>query len=184
METDLEEAGLVMNRFMAEFKRQWPLKMAYMGDRLRPVTMSVGVAHLVQGEKADKFQMRADLAMYEAKKAGGGPRRSGRGNNRRMSQQNSKGYSPLAARMRPRTLEEFVGQGHIAAPGRLLRRAISADQLSSIIFHGPPGTGKTTLAMVIANTTRSRFIPLKRCFVRREGPSRCHFQRTTAPGRK
>jgi putative ATPase len=62
--------------------------------------------------------------------------------------------------MRPRTLDEFVGQAHIAAPGRLLRRAISADQLSSIIFHGPPGTGKTTLAMVIANTTRSRFIPL------------------------
>ena len=77
-----------------------------------------------------------------------------------MNQQNSKGYSPLAARMRPRTLDEFVGQAHIAAPGRLLRRAIQADQLSSIIFHGPPGTGKTTLAMVIANTTRSRFIPL------------------------
>ena len=77
-----------------------------------------------------------------------------------MSQQNSKGYSPLAARMRPRSLDEFVGQGHIAAPGRLLRRAISADQLSSIIFHGPPGTGKTTLAMVIANTTRSRFVSL------------------------
>jgi len=77
-----------------------------------------------------------------------------------MTQQNSQGYSPLAARMRPRTLDEFVGQSHIAAPGRLLRRAISADQLSSIIFHGPPGTGKTTLAMVIANTTRSRFIPL------------------------
>jgi putative ATPase len=62
--------------------------------------------------------------------------------------------------MRPRTLDEFVGQAHIAAPGRLLRRAIQADQLSSVIFHGPPGTGKTTLAMVIANTTRSRFIPL------------------------
>jgi putative ATPase len=77
-----------------------------------------------------------------------------------MTQQNSQGYSPLAARMRPRTLDEFVGQLHIAAPGRLLRRAIAADQLSSIIFHGPPGTGKTTLAMVIANTTRSRFIPL------------------------
>ena len=77
-----------------------------------------------------------------------------------MNQQNSKGYSPLAARMRPRTLDEFVGQAHIAAPGRLLRRAIQADQLSSIIFHGPPGTGKTTLAMVIANTTRSRFISL------------------------
>jgi putative ATPase len=64
---------------------------------------------------------------------------------------------PLAARMRPRTLEEFVGQEHILAPGRLLRRAIEADQLSSLIFYGPPGTGKTTLAMVIANTTRSHF---------------------------
>ncbi|MCG6881084.1 MAG: AAA family ATPase [Deltaproteobacteria bacterium] len=77
-----------------------------------------------------------------------------------MNRQNSRGYAPLAARMRPGTLEEFVGQSHIAAPGRLLRRAIQADQLSSIIFHGPPGTGKTTMAMVIANTTRSRFIPL------------------------
>ena len=77
-----------------------------------------------------------------------------------MNQQKSQESPPLAARMRPRTLDEFVGQAHIAAPGRLLRRAIAADQLSSIIFHGPPGTGKTTLAMVIANTTRSRFIPL------------------------
>ncbi|MCP4577815.1 MAG: AAA family ATPase, partial [Deltaproteobacteria bacterium] len=77
-----------------------------------------------------------------------------------MNGRNFQKSSPLAARMRPRTLDEFVGQAHIAAPGRLLRRAISADQLSSIIFHGPPGTGKTTLAMVIANTTRSRFIPL------------------------
>ena len=77
-----------------------------------------------------------------------------------MNRRNSQGSSPLAARMRPRTLDEFVGQAHIAGPGRLLRRAIQADQLSSIIFHGPPGTGKTTLAMVIANTTRSRFIPL------------------------
>lgn len=64
---------------------------------------------------------------------------------------------PLAARMRPRTLEEFVGQDHILAPGRLLRRAIQADQLTSIIFYGPPGTGKTTLASVIANTTESHF---------------------------
>ncbi len=77
-----------------------------------------------------------------------------------MNGRKSDEYEPLAARMRPRTLDEFVGQPHIAAPGRLLRRAIQADQLSSIIFHGPPGTGKTTLAMVIANTTRSRFIPL------------------------
>jgi len=67
---------------------------------------------------------------------------------------------PLAARMRPRTIDEFVGQEHVMGPGRLLRRAIQADQLSSLIFYGPPGTGKTTLAMVIANTTRSRFVTL------------------------
>ncbi|HIQ04166.1 MAG TPA: AAA family ATPase [Anaerolineae bacterium] len=68
--------------------------------------------------------------------------------------------APLAARMRPRTLDEFVGQEHILGPGRLLRRAIQADQLSSLIFYGPPGTGKTTLAMVIANTTKSHFITI------------------------
>ena len=68
--------------------------------------------------------------------------------------------APLAARLRPRTLDEFVGQEHIVGPGRLLRRAIQADQLSSLIFCGPPGTGKTTLAMVIANTTHSEFITL------------------------
>ncbi len=68
--------------------------------------------------------------------------------------------APLAARMRPRTLDEFYGQEHIVGPGRLLRRAIQADQLSSIIFYGPPGTGKTTLAMVIANTTKSHFITI------------------------
>ena len=68
--------------------------------------------------------------------------------------------APLAARMRPRTLDDFVGQGHIVGPGRLLRRAIQADQLSSLIFYGPSGTGKTTLAMVIANTTRSHFISI------------------------
>ncbi|MFH2009923.1 MAG: AAA family ATPase [bacterium] len=68
--------------------------------------------------------------------------------------------APLAHRMRPRTLDEFVGQEHIIGPGRLLRRAIQADQLSSLIFYGPPGTGKTTLAMVIAGTTRSHFITI------------------------
>ena len=67
---------------------------------------------------------------------------------------------PLAARMRPRTLDEFVGQEHIVGPGRLLRRAIQADQLSSLIFYGPPGTGKTTLARIIANTTRAHFIAI------------------------
>ena len=68
--------------------------------------------------------------------------------------------APLAARMRPRTLDEYVGQEHIVGPGRLLRRAIQADQLSSLIFYGPPGTGKTTLATVIAHTTESHFITI------------------------
>ena len=67
---------------------------------------------------------------------------------------------PLAARLRPRTLDDYIGQSHILGPGRLLRRAIQADQLSSLIFYGPPGTGKTTLASVIAHTTRSHFIPI------------------------
>jgi putative ATPase len=62
--------------------------------------------------------------------------------------------------MRPRTLDEFVGQEHILGQGRLLRRAIQADQLSSLIFYGPPGTGKTTLARVIANSTRSQFLSI------------------------
>ncbi|MFW5743544.1 MAG: AAA family ATPase [Spirochaetota bacterium] len=70
------------------------------------------------------------------------------------------GSEPLAARMRPRTLDEFVGQEHILGEGRLLRRAIQADMISSLIFYGPPGTGKTTLARVIANTTKSRFVSL------------------------
>jgi putative ATPase len=69
-----------------------------------------------------------------------------------------KAESPLAARMRPRTLDEFVGQEDIVGPGKLLRRAIEADRLfSSIILWGPPGTGKTTLARIIANRTRSHF---------------------------
>ncbi len=64
---------------------------------------------------------------------------------------------PLAARMRPRSLEEVAGQQHILAPGKLLRRAIESDRFTSLIFYGPPGTGKTTLASVIARTTGSRF---------------------------
>ncbi len=62
--------------------------------------------------------------------------------------------------MRPRNLDEYVGQDHIVGPGRLLRRAIQADQLTSVIFYGPPGTGKTTLARVIANHTKSNFVTL------------------------
>ncbi|MEP7077398.1 MAG: replication-associated recombination protein A [Chthoniobacterales bacterium] len=65
--------------------------------------------------------------------------------------------APLAARMRPRSFDEFAGQKHILAPGKLLRRAIEADRLPSVIFSGPPGTGKTTLAQIIAETTRAKF---------------------------
>ncbi|WP_350344454.1 replication-associated recombination protein A [Proteinivorax tanatarense] len=67
---------------------------------------------------------------------------------------------PLAARFRPTTLDEFIGQTHIVGKGSLLRRAIMADKLTSMIFYGPPGTGKTTLAEVIANTTDSHFMKL------------------------
>src|SRR5215208_6521233 len=67
---------------------------------------------------------------------------------------------PLAARMRPRTLDEFVGQEHFLGPGKLLRRMLVADRLSSLIFYGPPGSGKTALAHVIARQTKSRFKPL------------------------
>lgn len=68
--------------------------------------------------------------------------------------------APLADRMRPRTLEEFIGQEHIVGQGRLLRRAIEADRLTSSIFFGPPGCGKTTLASIIARATRSSFVQL------------------------
>ena len=68
--------------------------------------------------------------------------------------------APLAMRMRPRTLDEVIGQEHMIGKGRLLYRAISADKLSSVLFYGPPGTGKTTIAKVIANTTRASFVQL------------------------
>src|SRR3972149_3002082 len=68
--------------------------------------------------------------------------------------------APLAARMRPRTLDEFVGQEHLVGEGRVLRRRIDADQLPSIILWGPPGCGKTTLARIVAQTTRSHFSPV------------------------
>lgn len=74
-----------------------------------------------------------------------------------MREENEKKEAPLAGRMRPRTLEEVVGQEHIIGKGKLLYRAIKADKLGSVIFFGPPGTGKTTLAKVIANTTKSEF---------------------------
>jgi putative ATPase len=68
--------------------------------------------------------------------------------------------APLAARMRPRTLDEIVGQAHLLAPGRAFRRAIEADRVGSLILWGPPGSGKTTLARIIAATTRAHFSPV------------------------
>jgi len=73
-------------------------------------------------------------------------------------QQKGKGARPLADRMRPRTLDEFVGQEHILAPGKPLRMQIERDDPGSIIFWGPPGVGKTTLAQIIANITQAEFI--------------------------
>lgn len=76
------------------------------------------------------------------------------------TQELRKKQAPLADRMRPTTLDQFVGQEHIVGRGRLLRRAIEIDQLSSIILYGPPGTGKTTLARIIANTTKAEFLTI------------------------
>src|SRR5467141_1301075 len=67
--------------------------------------------------------------------------------------------SPLAERMRPRTFDEFVGQQELLAPGKPLREAIERDLLQSIILWGPPGTGKTTLARIIADLTEAQFVP-------------------------
>ena len=70
------------------------------------------------------------------------------------------GVQPLAARLRPRSFDDYVGQRHLLAPGKLLRRAVDADRFSSIILSGPPGTGKTSLAEIIANTTDNEFVRL------------------------
>src|SRR5438309_7725552 len=76
---------------------------------------------------------------------------------RESRQKNLDRVAPLAVRMRPRSLDEFVGQRHFLGPGKLLRRLLEADRLSSVIFYGPPGSGKTALAHVIAQHTRCVF---------------------------
>src|SRR3954465_6774215 len=74
-----------------------------------------------------------------------------------VRKKNMQRVAPLAVRMRPRTLDEFVGQKHFLGPGKLLRRMLEADRLTSVIFYGPPGTGKTTLAQLVAQYTKSHF---------------------------
>ena len=75
-------------------------------------------------------------------------------------QSNLKSAQPLAARMRPQNLAEFVGQQHFLGPGKLLRQLVDADRLGSVIFYGPPGTGKTTLARILAGETKREFAQL------------------------
>ena len=77
-----------------------------------------------------------------------------------QAEKNRERMSPLSVRMRPRTLEEFVGQEHIIGENKLLSRLIRADQLQSLLFFGPPGTGKTSLAKLIANHTKAEFIQI------------------------
>src|SRR6476660_10258208 len=77
-----------------------------------------------------------------------------------MQEANLRSAQTLAPRMRPRSLDEFVGQEHFLGPGKLLRRLLAADRLGSLIFHGPPGCGKTSLPHVIAQQTKCRFRPL------------------------
>lgn len=76
------------------------------------------------------------------------------------NQKNSIALKPLAERVRPETLEEYIGQQHLLAKDKMLYRAIMTDNLSSAIFYGPPGVGKTTLARIIANQTKANFIEL------------------------
>ena len=77
-----------------------------------------------------------------------------------QAEKNQEKMAPLAVRMRPGTLEEFVGQEHIIGENKLLSRLIRADQLQSLLFFGPPGTGKTSLAKLIANHTKAEFIQI------------------------
>lgn len=90
-----------------------------------------------------------------------------------MRQNTMEKEAPLASRLRPRTLEEVVGQQEIIGEGKLLYRAIKADKLGSLIFYGPPGTGKTTLAKVIANTTSADFKQINATVAGKKGHGGC-----------
>ena len=84
-----------------------------------------------------------------------------------QAEKNQEKMAPLAVRMRPGNLEEFVGQEHIIGENKLLSRLIRADQLQSLLFFGPPGTGKTSLAKLIANHTKAEFIQINATTVQR-----------------
>jgi putative ATPase len=95
--------------------------------------------------------------------------------------------APLAARMRPRTLAEYVGQQHILGPGKLLRRAIQSDRFSSLIFYGPPGVGKTTLANIVSRETKARFVTLSGvestvADIRKEADAAARLRKLTGQG--
>jgi len=95
--------------------------------------------------------------------------------------------APLAARMRPRTLAEYAGQGHILGVGKLLRRAVQADRFSSLILYGPPGVGKTTLAHIISHETKARFVTLSGvessvADIRKEADAATRLRRLTGQG--
>ena len=102
----------------------------------------------------------------------------------RQEAENLKRAMPLAARMRPRTIDEFAGQEHFLGPGKLLRRMLDADRLVSVIFYGPPGTGKTSLAEVISRQTEREFVPLNAasCGVK-SGPGTAISKRARAAAR-
>ena len=112
-------------------------------------------------------QMQASLFGDATEAASPQPRRAKPGAAGQASSGGAAGFDdtpahaqPLAQRMRPRTLDEVVGQQHLLAPGRALRRSIESDHTPSMVLWGPPGSGKTTLASVIAQTTQARFVPL------------------------
>ncbi len=99
-----------------------------------------------------------------------------------MRSQQMEKDAPLAKRMRPETLEDYVGQEHIIGKDKMLYRAIAADQLSSIILYGPPGTGKTTLAQIIAHTTKARFCQLNATTAGKKDMQECVEEAKNAAG--
>ena len=127
-------------RFLSFFRRATPFQA---GVRRRPV-VRWGRSARREGRPMKPIRKKPDDLFAPAREA------------------NLRRALPLAARMRPRTLDEFVGQEHFLGPGKLLRRLLLADRLGSLIFYGPPGSGKTALAHVIAHHTHCQLPPAQR----------------------